>query len=251
MAIAESDYIEAFMLAGKQLQACMDAASVSGFRWIKAQPAKPAFADLAFAIGQRIYAVILAGMTKQKTLATGEQAACTFEIPKEQCELLRSECERHRLIPAVFPLWTGIMQPLTTGWNLFSLQDMAPLDPSALPPHEQPEPMSEWELCNFRVSHVLRDLEANKRRVRSAHDIPDIYPNIWFEDAAGHPAWVAVLPAESDTIPQAVKDVRQKLPQRVHGYLARVGITHADRPGDTPMRDAPLFVNYKGLERLP
>lgn len=251
MPIAESDYLEAFMLAGKHLQACMDAAPVSGFRWIKAQPAKPAFADLAFAIGQRIYAVILAGMTRQKTLAAGEQASCTFEAPREQCDLLRAESERYGLVPAVFPLWTGVMQPLTAGWNLFSLHDMQPIDPGAAPLQEPPVPMSEWELCNFRVAHVLRELESHKLRVRTAQDLPGIFPNIWFEDSAGRPAWVAVLPAEAEALPQAVKDLRQKLPQGVHGYVARVGVTHADRPGDTPMRDSSLLVTYNGPEKLP
>lgn len=251
MAIAESDYLEAFMLAGKQLQACMDAAPLGGFRWIKAQPSKPAFADLAFAIGQRIYAVLLAGMTKQKTLADGEQATCTFELPREQTELLRAECDRYRLIPAVFPLWTGIMQPLTSGWNLFSLSDMQPINPCTTPAHEQPVPMSEWELCNFRVSQVLRDLETNKRRVRTAQDIPGIFPNIWFEDANGAPAWVAVLSEKETAIPQDIKNLCQKFPHGVHGYLARVGVTSAGNPAATPMRDTPLFVRYHGLEKLP
>ena len=248
MAIPEEEYSEAFMTAGKHLQARMDEAAVGGFRWIKAQPSRPAFADLVFAIGQKIYAVLLVSMTSQKQAEAGAHAS--FEIPKEQHELLLSECERYRLEPVAFPLWLGIMQPLTTGWNLFSLKDMSPLNPAAVTADERPEPMSEWELNNFRIMQVMKDIDEHKLAPHSYQDIPGIFPNIWFDDPEGARAWVAVLSAEAG-IPQAVKDLRHKLPQDIRGYIARVEVSSAERPGDIPMRNTMLRASYKGLERLP
>lgn len=250
MAIPEKEYLEAFVTAGKHLQACMDASSDSGYRWIKSKPSKPAFADLVFSIGQRMYAVLLVGMTSQKKVAEGS-ASCTFEIPKEQRTLLLEESERNNLEPVVFPLWLGIMQPLTSGWNLFSLKDMAPLRPEEQRDSKEPVPMSAWELNNFRVAHVMQDLEDMKLPLHTYQDIPGIFPNIWFTNEEGKRSWVAVLPAEDTSpLPEEVRTIHRKLPPEVCGYIARVGVRNAERQGDPPMRDMGMFVTYKGLEKL-
>lgn len=252
MAIAESDYIEAFMLAGKQLQACMDA-SDTVFRWIKMRPSKPAFADLVFACGQSMYAVLLAPMASQKKAADGSGVSVRFEIPHEEHELLLRECERYRLEPAVFPLWPGIMQPLTTGWNLFSLSDMRQITPGA-EPDSPPIPMSEWELCNFCVAQLLHELDEKHLRIFSFQDIPGVYPNLWFRDEDGRRAWVAVVPSfgtEHTSIPREALRLRHKLPTDCAGYIARMAITSTAHPGAHPTRGELLSINYHGLEKLP
>ena len=248
MAIPKEEYAEAFMTAGKHLQACMDRATASGFRWIKAQPSRPSFADLVFAVDQKVYAVILVGMTSQKQEAAGAKAS--FEIPGESYKLLMAESERYRLEPVAFPLWLGIMQPLTSGWNLFSLKDMQAVDPDARHSSESPVPMSEWELSNFRVMQVMKDLDESKLTLHSYQDIPDIFPNIWFDDADGRRSWVAVIPAEAE-LPAQVKEARRKLPQEYRGYLARVSVCSAEHPGAAPVRGELLRVRYNGLERIP
>lgn len=253
MAIPEADYAEAFMLAGKHLQACMDACAGCGsFRWLKARPSKPAFADLVFTHGQRVYAVLLAAMTSQKKI-DGAAASATFEITQEQRTLFAEECTRHRLEPVLFPLWTGIMQPLTTGWNLFSLRDMSPVNPTTAPAAEKPEPMSEWELSNFRVELVVQELKDNTLPLYSCHDIPGVYPNIWFRDESGQRACVAVVPAagEGDTrLPAEVLEMLRKLPAGLKAYIARIGITNADDPEQPPTRAKALHVHYRGMEKL-
>lgn len=251
MAIPESDYLDAFKTAGAHLQACMDASTDCAFRWIKMRPSKPAFADMVFTTGQRMYAVLLVAMTSQKK--EGSASRASFEIPREQRELLLQESERYRLEPVVFPLWLGVMQPLTTGWNLFSLKDMEPVLPGES--LAQPRvPMSDWELCNFCVSHVLRELKENSLRIYTCHDLPDMYPHIWFTDEDDHRAWIAVLPAfgpAPTSIPAEVKELRLKLPAGVAGYIAHLGITSAERPGAHPARGEELSVSYRGLEKLP
>ena len=250
MAIPESDYLEAFKTAGSHLQACMDRSDAS-FGWLKMRPSKPAFADLVFVSGQRMYAVLLAAMTSQKQESGGSRAS--FEIPREQRELLLQECERYRLEPLVFPLWLGIMQPLTTGWNLFSLKTMEPVTPGD-EADEPPVLMSEWELSNFCVSLVAQELEEKGLRLYACQDLPNIYPHIWFTDEEDRRAWAAVLPAfgaEPTRIPEEVKELRHKLPAGVAGYIARMGVCSAERPGALPMRGESMTVSYNGLEKLP
>ena len=253
MAIPEADYAEAFMLAGKHLQACMDACAGCGsFRWLKARPSKPAFADLVFGLGARVYAVLLVAMTSQKKVE-GAAASATFEIPQEQRALFAEECARHRLEPVVFPLWTGIMQPLTTGWNLFSLLDMSPVNPTAAPASEEPAPMSEWELCNFRVELVVQELKDNTLPIYSCQDIPGVYPNIWFRDETGQRACVAVLPsagAGDTSLPAEVLEMLRKLPDGLNAYIARVGVANADAPELPPSRAMGLYAHYRGMEKL-
>ena len=255
MAINEAEYLKAFVTAGKHLQACMDANAAGGFRWLKAKPSKPAFADLVFASGQRVYAVILVGMSSQKKL-NDDQTSCTFEIPKEQRLLLLAECERYNLEPLAFPLWLGIMQPLMTGWNLFSLKENLRLITPGEPQNDS-EPlaaMSEWELSNFRISLVMKDIEELKLPIHSYQDIPEIFPNIWFDNEEGRRSWVAVIPAEhahDNSLPEQVKDIHRKLAPEFDGYLARVGVRNATQPEEPPVRGGDLHVYYRGLEKLP
>lgn len=252
MAIAESDYLEAFMLAGKQLQACMDE-SDAVFGWIKMRPSKPAFADLVFVCGQRMYAVLLAPMASQKKVDGERGVSGRFEIPHEEHELLLRECERYQLEPVVFPIWLGIMQPLTVGWNLFSLRDMSRVIPGS-EPDIAPVRMSEWELCNFCVGQLLQELEEKQLRIFSYQDIPGVYPNLWFRDEEGRRAWVSVIPSfgtEHAPIPREVLNLRHKLPEDCAGYIARMAVTSSAHPGAGPMRGDLLNVNYNGLEKLP
>lgn len=252
MAIPESDYLEAFKTAGLHLQTCMDASDAT-FGWIKMRPSKPAFADLVFAGGQRMYAVLLVAMTSQKKAEGGSGVSVQFDIPHEQHELLLQECERYRLEPVAFPLWLGIMQPLTTDWNLFSLKTMQPITPGS-EPDLPPVPMSEWELCNFCVGQVIQEIESEGLRLFSYQDIPGIYPSLWFRDAEDNRAWVAVLPAfgaAPERIPDEVKELRRKLPPGVVGYVARMGVTSAERHGARPTRGEGLYVSYRGLEKMP
>lgn len=252
MSIPESEYLEAFQTAGLHLQTCMDESKNGSFGWIKMRPSKPAFADFVFVSGQRMYAVLLVAMSSQKKAEGEEGVAVSFEIPREQRELLLQESERYRLEPVIFPMWLGIMKPLTTGWNLFSLRDMSPVQPGAVA-GDPPVPMSEWELCSFCVGQVIQEIEDKGLSIFSYQDIPGVCPNLWFRDAEGNRAWVAVVPAfgtEHDHIPQEALDLRRKLPGCA-GYVARMAVTSMAHPGAPPTRGELLSLNYDGLEKLP
>lgn len=254
MAIPERDYLEAFRTAGQHLQACMDASDAT-YTWIKQRPSKPAFADLIFATGQHMYAVLLAAMSSQKKAENGTGVSASFEIPKREHDLLLEECENNHLEPVIFPLWLGIMQPLTTGWNLYSLTDMRPVTPGE-EPDMPPVPMSEWELLNFSVDQVVKELGEQKLQVLSCQDIPAIYPNLWFQDAEGNRAWVAVLPAfgtkHADIrIPAEVQTTHRRLQKSCAGYIARIAVTSAEHPGAHPHRGELLTLSFGGLEKLP
>lgn len=253
MAIPESDYPEAFKTAGAHLQACMDGSRRSGFRWLKSQPSRPGFCDLAIAIGQKIYAILLAPVTRQSKPNADAHATATFEIPAQERRLLVEESRRFGLVPVVFPLWMGIMQPLTKGWNLFTMPDLQPLNLDVQEEAEEcPMAMSEWELCNFRVSCVMKDMVRNRLSIRAFQDHPDLLPHIWFVDEEGFRSWVAVLPPEENISSAQLQHLRQRHGTDARGYLAHVAVSqaHASAPHAPIPRGAELFVSYKGLERI-
>ena len=250
--VSESDYPEAFQLAGRQLDACMQQSGLKGFRWIKMLPSKPAFADLVFGFGGRMYAVLLVAMSRQRKVEGGHEA--TFDIPRDRLQLLVTECSRHALEPVVFPLWPGVMQPLTDGWNLFS-----PVDSRAVVPTDEaelsrlPVPMSRCELFNFCMQRVLHEIRDNRGRILAFGDLPEALPHLWFEDAEGHRAWLVVA-ADFGTalphLPGAVAELRSRLPRECSAYVARMAVESAAHPGAHPQRGEVLRIHYSGMERI-
>ena len=248
MSVPKEYYPEAFKMAGQHLQACMEKSGCSDFRWIKTQPTSPSFADLVFAREQRMYAVLLAAMTSQKKAEDGSVAS--FEIPSDQRDILLQECERYRLEPVVFPIWLGIMQPLVTSWNLFSLKDMQPVFPDADELlDDDPVEMSEWELCNFRVQIILHELAKEGRTLLSFQDIPGIYPNIWFVDEQGRRSWLAVFAQDCDDVSmtEILEDLKRRIPAKFGRYRACVGVLSAEHPELPPQRAEALAISCKGI----
>lgn len=250
MPLPKDDYLEAYKVAGERLQSCMDASRSTGFAWIKARPTWPSFADLVFCSGQSMYAVLLVAATHQKQEKEGSRA--TFEITDTQRKALLRECERYHLEPVVFPIWLGIMEPLTKGWNLISLKTMELVHPGA-EADTLPIPMSKWELCNFCMQHILLELQDKRQLIVACHDMPDSYPHIWFVDENEQRSWISVLcefGAPPSRIPDKVKALQKDIPGGT-GYVARMGVIPAERMSDIPMRGDALMLNYKGLEKLP
>lgn len=250
--LPEHKYLEAFVSMGQHLEQRMNEHPQAGFRWLKTKPSRPAFADIIFALGNKIFAVIAASVTMERAHFWSKPHG-NISIPTEQQNLLVEECAKYGLVPAVFPLYMDGMRPLSTGWNLFALPSMTAFDPIQAAEGAAPAPMSEWELSNFRVNIVLEDLERRGLNILSYQDIPGIYPHIWFEDKEGVRSWIAVVGVDGiqdKNIPTEVRNMQERIPARYIGHVARVGVCSAASMNPTPLRGEGMMVAYKGLERL-
>lgn len=253
MIFDEKHYIEAFKLCGNQLQACLDELEGRRYAWHKVRPSRPSFADLIFAVGNRIYAVLLAKVENAHG-QRGKRVQVKLTLGETERNLLLEESRRFNLEPVYFPLWEQSMAPLSMGWNLLSPVSGDMMDPAEIPDLPGPVPMSEWELCNFRVSVVINDLKKRNREILSYQDIPQVHPNIWFRDEQGNPSWISVTdPDSSAPLPDPV-EFRRHLPDSpsdIPGYIARVGIKKTDPSSDpTPCRGDAFFISYKGMDRI-
>ncbi len=244
-------YLEAFQVCGKQLQSCLDQLGDCSYAWLKKEPRNPSFADLIFRVGNRVYAVLIVRVEH----ATGQRGKTThlqISVPTPERDLFLSECERYNLTPLFFPMWMNSMAPLSMGWNLLVPESGAFLDPAVEKDLPHPVPMGAWELCNFRISIVLRHLHEQHLQILSWQDIPDIYPHILFRAADNAICWVIVIAADaSEKLPDAAS-INSKLPDspdEVRGYVARVDLQGTQR-SSFPARGDSFLTNFKGLEAL-
>ena len=245
-------YLEAFSVCRKQLQTCLDKLGERSHAWLKAEPRHPSFADLIFRVGNRIYAVLIVRVEH----AHGHRNKLTnlqISVITSERDLFLNECKRFNMQPLFFPMWMGSMTPFSMDWNLLIPESGRLSDPSAEEDSPQPVPMSEWELCNIRVSTVLEHLRKQHLQIISWQDIPDIRPNILFRAADGAVCWVIVTSAESSEILPSSAEINKQLPDspdEVRGYSARVGLRSTKDLSSPPPRGDSFFINFTGLDPL-
>ena len=251
MAIKEARYYEALCAAGKQIQAHAKELVGSQFRWLKTSPSRPAFADLIFALGSKIYAILIVECKSKKSLL-GSKAEVNFSIPSKEQALIIDECKANNLIPVIFPIYIDVMQPLSLGWNLFSLPDMKSCDPLKDGIDTSAVPMSKWEMSSFRVQVIMGEIEKEGNKILSYQDIPGIMPNIWFEDRKGCRCWVAVIDKEDESqeTKNKLKNTAKSIPFIYIGYVAKIAVKGNTSLSSIPLRGEIINVDYTGLENV-
>ena len=238
-------FLRAFQAAGGYLQRQIESnggfsyISSGFFKWIKAELVYPSFDNLTLAYKNRIFSIAI-DILDDENKGT---------LPRFYKERLVAECEKHDLIPCVFPIRMKSMSPFRRGWNLitpFSHEDIDPM----LIASDEPRLMSDWEINNFGIQIVRDYLYDQKMNVLSYCDLLDIKPQIWFEDRHKKRKWVYVKnsqypnSAEFDgfDIPDAIKEYE--------GFFAGVSFMPIEKtpPKDWNMyRDQPAEVNFEGL----
>ncbi len=230
----------------------MDELGDRPYAWLKAEPRNPAFADLIFRVGNRVYAVLLVRVEHAHG-QRGKPTHLQISLPTTERNLFLTECERYNMTPLFFPMWMDSMAPLSMGWNLLIPESGAFLDPATEEDTSQPVPMSDWELCNFRGSVVLRHLREQHLQILSWQDIPGICPHIFFRASDNALCWVIVTAEDpSEKLPDAA-EINSKLPDSpddVRGYVARVGFRSTRDPASPPVRGDSFFINFSGLEAM-
>lgn len=170
------------------------------FHWVKPEFTSPSFEHFTFGYKNSVFPVLVDVVVDGKST-----------LPQEKIDLLIQESNKYILVPCIIKVKYTKIEPdanglvngvygksaysLTVdseGWNLFHAETGEPLDPCRIA-HDNPMPMSEWELMNFAIG-IVRSCAVEKEgfKLDSFCDIPGIDPQIWIRDSGGKHAWVLV-----------------------------------------------------------
>ena len=173
---------ELFYTAAIHLQEIFRTYPERTFLWIKSKMTNPSFSDLIFSYKNAIFAVL--------PLATDNNSILYPDDDRMLKSLLRMSAEND-LIPCIFPVHEN-----AEGWNLFDAaafteNKLDPIDPIHIGTDDEKK-MSSWEMHDFAVQTVMRELEAQGKKIESYQTIPGIDPQIFFRDDDGKLSWITV-----------------------------------------------------------
>ena len=242
------EFLAALARAKAHLDSCVQDGTVP---WLLSAREGPSIHHLGFRIGNQLFLgqLVVEGSQNQD-----------FDANREALLLL---CENSNAHPFVMPLQSvgGSWNVIERNWGLLHAKTLEALDPFPLVSAASTE-MSDFELQDFAVQIVVKELEKKGRRLTSAQSSPDLNPSIWFEDEDGL-AWVCVrasrYPASNPVKPRNMKFISDKLENHsVGGYFASVGVANANAPfiPNRPQSAYPLrrgeglVVRYSGLDKI-
>lgn len=281
----EPELIRARDLAGAAVERQMrkfskdGKASPKGFRWIKTDWTYPSFEHFTFAYKNQVFPVFVELMVdgksqmrsneKERFLVAAEQnnlIPCTFRVNVNYKKVSSWKFwEPEKIDRTQFSL-----SPYSDGWNLWDLRTGNAVDPSTMGDDSDVE-MSAWEKIDFCVQNVKTYLEKEGYKIDSYCSLPEIEPQIWFQDKDGYHCWCIVrflTNIEDDDYHKHI-GLEEKMPQlkKFDGYFAGVSFASAsdilrDSNGDIiPLSErftgkAPLYrgdgmyVRFMGLKRV-
>lgn len=210
-----------------------------GFRWVRKELTSPSFDDMNFAYKNKVYSLLLELQDNGKNL-----------LPEKRKKIFEEVCKKNNLIPCIFKLDAKTLKPIEGGWNMRELGTDKEIDPMKLSTDKK-ELMSAWELNNFAIFCVMKDLNKEGCKIMSFCDAPEIEPQIWFEDKDGKASWVVVryclYPQKPDEIKcMNAESIAAKIPQ-YNGYFAVVGFFPIE---GKPYRGSGFHIGYKGLQKV-
>lgn len=240
-------FLEARQIAGVQLQEqfslvnqLAQVAPQDAFRWIKAELTYPAFEHLTFAYKKSIFAVII-------EVRNGNESSLT----DQQVNRLQAACLANNLIACVFVIEIDdALAPANSGWNLIDPQTREFINPVAVA-EDGPVEMSAWEMSNFSIQVVRDYLEKQGNEVLSFCDLPEVNPQVWFQNSDGQVCWLIVQNTTTDT-PLLASDwlrFEESNPalKPYSGYFAAVRIKSMQQ---VLFRGAGMMVDFKGIEKI-
>lgn len=262
-------YLKARSIAGTQLQEQFAFfnnknvnSSYDGFKWIKAELSYPSFDNLTFAFKNSIFSLVIELI---------DNTGSSFS-QNQKVRLLKA-CDENNLIPCLFkvnlqvesknvmhpPLNKSVQKdleliPAEKGWNLIDARTNDKISPQLLATEELTK-MSNWELNNFAIQIVRKDIENEGNAILSFCDLLEINPQIWFEDKLGNMNWVVVrhITSKSDLNYREWVGLEKNNPQLIpyDGFFASVQFFSLSTNSATTLnRGDAMNVIYKGLERI-
>lgn len=219
--------------------------------WIKANLRLPFLEHMSFRLGNQLFFIRLEDIDEQVHGPASINGLLTIS----------DGCEGHACLMPMKKSLLGGWQVEHTGWGLIDARTGNTVDPFALVTDEQIE-MSDWELQDFAVQVVRKDLEKQGYEIMSWQSNPQVNPSIWFIGDSKAPEWVVVSFSRKSRKPAPQPKSWESISQGCShlskiGHFAPVYPASTDDPFDPicgtwmPLyRGHAMVTNYKGLEAM-
>jgi len=223
--------------------------SDSDFSWIQTGLYAKSFQHLCFRFKNNIYSVLV--VLAVRTPSSWNQ----YVYDNQELQNQIRECAQYNIIPCKCILYAHDFSPVNPRASLlFDSKHSSPVRIEAGAPAE----MSAWEILDFAISIVKRDLENSGKCIKAIANVPGILPQIWFEQN-GQGGYVVVNAHKVGSTEEfsVSRSVLSNFSQ-FKGYYAEVGLQSAEI-GNSPLsqmsswplrRGGGVFVMYKGLVDL-
>lgn len=204
------------------------------FAWIQSTLLSPAFQHLCFRYKNNVYSILI-GLQKGETLFVRTQ-----DMTNQ-----KNVCLKNNMIPCVIPLDEETLKPVLSGSHMFNTQTFEQV---SIEEGDVTE-MSQWELMDFAIQMVKNHITQQGCKLMSYCNVPEIVPQLWFEDKLGQASYVIVKPYMSadDSEFQISKQFIQQF-SKYKGYYAGVSFYSGDAM--QIMRNRPTFCKFKGLDTI-
>lgn len=237
------DYLQSWAIAGAYLQTMFNKNNQEfsdehmGFCWLRTDITNPTFDSMNFRYKNKVFSVLL-----ELVIPVDKEALLT-KTTRHMKKLQVDICKENDMIPCLFPVEIDKMKPHESGWNLRNTETGEVVIPTEMA-DDSPKPVSMWELMNWGISIVMKDLQNNGNKILSFTDAPGIMPQIWFENNNGEKCWVQVFVNK----PMELIDFSDTIAGSYKGFLASVTIQALT--DDILYRSHPANVKYDGLKAI-
>jgi hypothetical protein len=176
MAEVTEDFAKCWKAAGVHIQSQVQGEFKS---WLRAHINPPFLEHLSFRLGNQLFYIRIQDVDDE------------LEIPGSLKGLLSiaNGSKGHACLMPMKKI-AGNWTCATSGWGLVSVETEASINPVDFISDEQIE-MTDWELQDFAVQVVRKNLEDEGRQLMSWQGNPSVDPSIWFVGDDG-PEWVIV-----------------------------------------------------------
>ena len=236
------EYLQSWSFTGKYLQEMFNkydqewADPHMGFCWLRTQITSPRFDSMNFRYKNQVFSVLMELVYKVADDAFLTKT--TREMQRQQIKV----CRKNDMIPCLFSIELNSMKPLHEGWNLYNTETGEPVIPMDIA-GDSPRQVSSWELMNWGISIVMDELKKQGNKILSFTDVPEIMPQIWFEDEDGNKCWVQVVVNR----PMEIVDLSGTILDEYKGYVAGVMISPLN--GDKYVyRSRPANIKFMGMK---
>lgn len=233
------EFIELFRAARLHLQ------KVGGEQldWLRTDFNFPFRDHLSFRLGNRLFFILVA--TADEDIESPGSLEALEELAAEAngiaCLLLMTRSE------------DGTFKPHGTGYSLFALDFITPIEPERLVSDEKVV-ISDWELQRCAAQAMMMHLEKHDLPILASEIDPQGAPAMWFRSSDGHPHWIVIkglryphrdapMPAGWD---QKVKFMAEKVPNS-KGFFGLVTVASADDDFD-PLATEHRYPLYRGQQ---
>jgi hypothetical protein len=176
MAEVTEDFAKCWQAAGLHIKNQVQGELKS---WLRAHINPPFLEHLSFRLGNQLFYIRIQDVDDE------------LDIPGSLKGLLSiaNGSQGHACLMPMKKI-AGNWASATSGWGLVSVETASSINPVDLISDEQIE-LTDWELQDFAVQVVRKNLESDGRQLMSWQGNPGVDPSIWFVGDDG-PEWVVV-----------------------------------------------------------